>query len=66
MEDLDIAAERTELERAYLVEAIRRRAGASLPPTGQCYYCAEGVTNNRLFCDKECAEGYEYEKRRRG
>ena len=31
-------------------------------PTGFCLYCDERVDDGKLFCDKDCHEGYEYEQ----
>jgi len=58
MEDLDIAAERTEIERESLVAAIRRRPSEGLLPGGECHVCGEVLDLPRLFCGLECAEAH--------
>jgi hypothetical protein len=65
MEDLDIAAEREQMERDYLVAQIRRHPGSGLIACGECHFCAEPVSSNRLFCNSECAEDHEHESNRR-
>jgi hypothetical protein len=65
MEDLDQAAERSELERQQLVAAIRRRAPERVLPDGFCHFCSHELQFPRIFCGPECAEQYELERRRR-
>ena len=63
MDELDISAEREQIERESLVAAVRRRQGPCLLPVGECYACGELVERPRLFCDSDCATSWE---RRRG
>lgn len=64
MEDLDLASERSELERETLVARIRARMGSRLVPYGICHACESEVEGQRLFCDSSCAEDYEFLVRR--
>ena len=48
-------------------EAMRRMVTHTneLEPSGDCYYCGEPVKHPKKFCDRTCAEDYEFEKRMR-
>ena len=63
MDEIDISAEREQLERESLIEAIRRRRGDKVLPEGMCHHCGEMVHGLKLFCDLDC--GTAWEKRRR-
>lgn len=63
MDELDIATDRAELEREYLLLAVRRRQSRSLLPLGECYHCGEEVERPRLFCGADCAEQFEARRR---
>ncbi len=59
-DDSDRATALEEAEREYLVAKARRAARhPGLMPTGTCHYCGEDVTHPRLFCDSDCADGFE-------
>lgn len=60
---LDAASRREMQERDSLIETARRAVPPK--PTGFCFYCAEPVEEERRFCNKDCAEDYETEKRLR-
>lgn len=59
-DEADQTADRMEKE-----EALRRRfvPKEEIPACGVCYYCGEDVGSSKKFCDAECSEGYEFEKR---
>lgn len=58
---LDQAAEITDREREYLLEAHKQRAmETALSPKGFCYNCGDSLPADRTFCDADCAEDYEY------
>lgn len=61
------AADRAEdgIENAIAdgIAAARRRL-KSLQPVGVCHYCQSEVGAGRLFCDKDCADDWEHERRR--
>lgn len=47
--------------------AIRKMAGNNKPEavaTGECLFCAEELGNERRWCDAECRDQWEKEKRR--
>lgn len=52
-----------ESEQRHLAQALaaQRRAGGRLQPIGCCHYCASDDVEQRLFCDPDCAEDWEYE-----
>jgi hypothetical protein len=51
-------------EQRYLTQALlaqRRRSGVLQQPTGACQHCGntEAIAD-RLFCDRDCADDWEY------
>lgn len=60
-DDIDAASAIEEAERERLISGIRRAAQEpSLKPLGMCYYCGEEVPTPQIFCDHECADGYQH------
>ena len=61
MDEADIAF---EVEQRNLAQALaaQRSRNAKLQPMGSCHYCegTDGI-GERLFCDADCAAGWEYE-----
>lgn len=55
-------------ERAEKEEALRRlfRPKNEIEANGFCHYCREPLQLPRKFCNAECSEGWEFEKRMRG
>jgi len=51
-------------EQRHLTQALaaQRRRSRELQPFGSCHYCGneEGLAD-RLFCDPDCADDWEYE-----
>lgn len=51
-------------EQRHLMQALaaQRRRGKILQPAGYCHHCGntEGIAD-RLFCDVDCADDWEYE-----
>ena len=60
----DIIDDANERAAQFLAGAIASRPIVTLMPTGVCYYCTEGC-GPRLFCDAECRDAYDEEKRLR-
>lgn len=61
-DDLDIAAERTEIARQ---AALSRRKPTGPEPTGRCLYCDEIVADGKRWCPgADCRDGFELEQRR--
>lgn len=59
-DESDRATALEEAEREHMVSMARAAAkNASLKPVGTCYYCGEDVRQPRVFCDSDCADGYE-------
>ena len=70
-DEVDLA---NDLAEQALQAALRQaRTGNKLPAKGSCHFCEEelpmeknehGVlVNKRLFCDADCAQGWEREQR---
>lgn len=55
-DDLDIAAEREELERSF-AQTIRKPAGPIA--TGRCLSCDEITDEDRRWCDADCRDAWE-------
>lgn len=60
MDDADRVTERMERE-----EALRRmfKPKNEIEPRGTCYYCEADVEPPKKFCNSECSEGWEFERR---
>lgn len=57
----DITTERAEAEAPYLLAATRRPVPPA--PNGQCLYCDAELpkeTENRRFCDTDCARDWQH------
>lgn len=80
MDDADISAPRIEAAVASGVERSRQAlARRVIEPTGRCHWCERDfpetlvvdedgerlVMSEKLFCDKECAAGWEHERQRK-
>lgn len=63
MDELDIASDRSELEREALLRKIMQRKPSGPEPIGECHGCGELVAGYKLFCDSDCACLYEKRKR---
>lgn len=54
-----------EVELQYHIEKQLNTVVAKGPsPEGYCHYCYEDVTEEQLFCNSDCADGYERRKNR--
>lgn len=63
MDELDLAADRSELERESILRRIMARKPESLEPVGECYACGELVSGYKLFCNNDCASEHARRKR---
>ena len=63
----DRATQEEELERQRSLERHKAEAAGAYvpPPKGFCHYCDEKVLQDKLFCDRHCADDYAYEQKRR-
>ncbi len=43
-----------------------RRDEGRLQPRGVCHNCAETIARPKLFCDRDCADDFEWLRSRRG
>ena len=58
------AAEARDL--ALSLKAQKERAKRDkLIPTGRCYFCEGDISAGRLFCDGDCRDDFEKERKRR-
>jgi len=63
MDKADRATAEVDALKDKKIEDIRRNAKKSLLYSGFCYYCYERVHSPHLFCDLDCREDWEFEKR---
>lgn len=52
------------VRRAIEVEISAIRNKPKLQPTGACYNCLEDLSTERLFCDVDCKDDWEYRTKR--
>ena len=54
-----------DTERMEREEALRRmfKPKNEIEPRGTCYYCEADVEPHKKFCNSECSEGWEFERR---
>lgn len=65
MDEVDHANELAEMSLQHAIH-MARKSGPLVPQgTGECLYCAEDLSADRRWCDRECAEAYEAEQRMR-
>lgn len=60
-DEADFAGDRIDQERERAISAARQQKPAIA--TGLCFYCDEPVGPSVRFCDKNCADDFEYERR---
>lgn len=60
MDDVDLTTER----EAKMMELMRRGLSHNeLEPAGFCHFCKDTVEHPKKFCDSDCADDYEKEKK---
>ena len=64
MDELDLAAEREDIERQHCIRRAAQAIAPRLAATGWCHSCDELVELPRLFCGAECAADWEMRQRR--
>lgn len=64
MDDLDRAFELEDMARRVGRERARRHK-AGLSPMGECHACGEELSGGKLFCDADCAQEWERQRRLR-
>lgn len=62
---MDIVDKSFEEEQAYLNHKIKHSVKKvhNIRPDGYCHFCFEEVEENKLFCNKKCADAYELNRR---
>jgi hypothetical protein len=73
-DEIDLAQRAEELFLEANLRQVQEAGGRKMQPRGSCYYCSEHLpavekdgkkAHERLFCDADCAQGYEAEQRAR-
>ena len=57
-DDIDIANERADIERANLIATIRSKA-QTIKPTGCCLECGTPVAEGLRWCDNHCRDDWQ-------
>jgi len=62
MDEADLAYDSEQRHLSQALAAQRRRNDVLQQATGSCHFCGntEGIAD-RLFCDRDCADDWEYE-----
>lgn len=63
MDIADQAQQMYECLELHLVQNARERRNKVLPYVGHCHYCYEETESPKRFCDDNCMEDWEKEKR---
>jgi hypothetical protein len=63
-DDIDRAGDHIELQLAAQI-AFARQAGKTLVPNKTCHWCEAQIKAKLLFCDLDCRDDYERDKRLR-
>jgi hypothetical protein len=63
MDMLDKAQQNIDDLTEYTIKNIRAQTKSSLIFSGFCYYCDETVHSPHIFCDLDCRDDWEREKR---
>lgn len=62
----DIADKGNDAADLFLSVALRnRQPAAKVAPSGACLHCAAPVEGDRRWCDSECRDAWEADRRRR-
>lgn len=60
----DQASDREEQDRQLCI-GMARRVVQELPAVGRCHWCEEIVAPGHKFCDSDCRDGWERDKKLR-
>ena len=63
----DIADQASDYQARLEAAALAKRRDTSNRPTanGECHYCGENVTGERIFCNAVCARDWNHEQERK-
>ena len=64
MDIYDIASEIECRDRELAIE-FHRKSDQSLIPVGSCYFCESIISDGMVFCDSDCRNDFELEKKAR-
>lgn len=59
----DFADDAEATEELFRSHALAARKEVGPPPCGGCHYCSEAVPDGARFCDSECRDEWEREKK---
>lgn len=62
---MDFADEAQTRSENLLAQQLANRQTLTIPFSGVCLSCEEPLTEKRRFCDSECREDYERERKRK-
>lgn len=63
MDDADRAEETIEQAMADALAAVRRAQAGGPRAVGLCLYCGEPLPDSMRFCDPDCRDAYDHERR---
>lgn len=65
--EIDRAVENQEHITDMNIESIRDKASKKeAEPTGRCLFCHEILADDRRWCDSDCRDDWEHERRMKG
>lgn len=64
MDEKFIEQAEENVRRAVEMEVALIRNRPKIQATGSCYNCLEDVADEKLFCDADCKEDWEYRTKR--
>ncbi|WP_274585342.1 hypothetical protein V9W64_10550 [Neisseria leonii] len=64
-DELDLASEREELMRQSALYRQSKAAVREAEPTGSCLYCEEPLSDGLRWCNADCRDDWERERKRR-
>ena len=61
VDEVDVSSKNVEKE----IETALKNIDTTIPKnkTGKCLYCKADITNERRWCDADCRDNYERQKR---
>jgi hypothetical protein len=63
MDDADVASNKSQQRNDDLINNIRIKAASNLKFAKVCYYCDTDLVSPKIFCDADCRNDYDREKK---
>lgn len=63
MDDVDVASNKSQERNDDLINSIRAKAANNLLFNKVCHYCDNLVISPKIFCDADCRNDYDREKK---